>query len=64
MQIRSLAINHTFHVIRLHHLSVIFQRLAGALAHDLLQHMDVTAIEEHRFGGEVRFPDREYRWRC
>jgi|CXWL01.2.fsa_nt_gi hypothetical protein len=45
MQVRSLAVDDALHVIGLHYLGVVRQRLAGAFAHDLGDYFAAVAIE-------------------
>ena len=46
MQVRSPAVDDALHIIGLHHLGVVRQRLAGAFAHDLGDYFAAIAIEE------------------
>jgi len=44
MQVRSPAVDDTLHIIGLHHLGVVRQRLDGAFAHDLCDYFAAVAI--------------------
>ena len=55
MQVRGPAVDHGLHVVGLHHLGVIGQRLAGTFAYHLGEDPAVCAVEKLRFRAQGGF---------